>query len=495
MRMRATKIIGMALVVAVAGVFATTPGHANCGASTPFQVGMSGATYLDMTGLEAQKAYVFYWAHQSSKQAVLGYNATGAGLWGNDSGATWDPVGSAMLVDLSVYGLPAGAYGFGWDWSQYGSDGCVLLNMEPSLISCQTFDLQPSLPVMDMTLAFTDPATLAAKAIVFSADGNEAFQNWTLDQCGAAFVNGDYCVDDAYAVGGPTYVPGPLPVPAITSVAGCDLTGCTLNVTVGSHEVPIITDCEVAASKLTNCTGPTGDPRNLYIGRQLFVKRAACTATAPGNIGTFDTRTFIFNASVIPETVTKGFVPYAPQDLNLNGIVDGTEVAHVPVILAGNALTTVPVKIPKIALATDCVYLGVGLRLDSAVKSVCGGACTNVVTPVVSVNPIPLSLDTATAVGDKVINLTAGKVTGKANVSWNTTAELSTAGFNLIGVKKSGGDVQLNSALIPAQKGTTGESASYSINLGPRDLKGSTAVYVELVKISGAKERFGPASF
>jgi len=138
----------------------------------------------------------------------------------------------------------------------------------------------------------------------------------------------------------------------------------------------------------------------------------------------------------------------------------------------------------------------VGLLLDNApLATACGGACAKVVTPVVSVNQYPLSLDTATPAADRIINLTASKAVGKVNVSWDTTAELSTAGFNLIGVKKSGGQVQINSALIPAQEGTSGAGASYSINLGPRDLKGSTAVYVELVKTSGAKELFGPASF
>jgi hypothetical protein len=96
---------------------------------------------------------------------------------------------------------------------------------------------------------------------------------------------------------------------------------------------------------------------------------------------------------------------------------------------------------------------------------------------------------------DKVVNLRASKASGKANVSWDTSAELTTVGFNLIGAKKNGGSVQMNTSLIQAKQGTTGESASYSIDLSSRDLKGSTGVYVELVKTNGAKERFGPASF
>ena len=481
MRMRATKIIGMALAVATAGFLATVPGHANCTMATP--VYLAFATVLDECG---DNPYIFYWGHRAAKQGVLGHNASTAGLWGNDSGHLSNGVASSVLMST---GTP-GQYIMQWDWNNYGSDGCLMLNQE-SDISCAT--AVATLPVHDQVLAVSDPATLQAKAIVLSVDGNEPGQYWVLDQAGASTVDGYACGGDQFSYYTAPFIPGSIPVPVITSLAGCDLTGCTLNVTVGPHDVPILTDCAVAASKAINCTGPVGDLRNLYGGRELFVKRAPCDATAPGNIGTFDARTFIFDE--VAETVTLGFVPYAPQDLNLNGIKDGVEATHVPVIITGNASTTVPVFIPKISGASDCVYLGVGLLLDNAPLSVCGGACAKVVTPVVSVNQYPLSLDTATPAADRIINLTASKAVGKVNVSWDTTAELSTAGFNLIGVKKSGGQVQINSALIPAQEGTSGAGASYSINLGPRDLKGSTAVYVELVKTSGAKELFGPASF
>jgi len=484
MRMRASGIFGLALAVAVAGILATTPGHANCG--VPTAIFLAFATYYDQAG---DNPYIFFWGHHVAKQGILGHNAYTAGPWGNDSGHISNGVLSRFLAPGGA-GEP-GQYVVFWDWNNYGEDGCILLNQE-SDISCWT--TLPTLPVHDQVLAYNDPATLQGYAHVLSVDGNEPSQFWVLDQAGAPSIDGNACGDDPFSYNYTPFVPGPMPVPAITSLVGCDTTGCTFNVTVGSHGVPILTDCEVAASKAINCTGPVGDPRNLYGGRQLFVKRAPCDATDASNIGTFEARTYIFDE--VLETVTLGFVPYAPQDLNLNGIVDGTEVAHVPVVLTGNDAMAVPVFIPRIAGATDCAYLGVGLLLDNAPDAAaCGGACAKVVTPVVSVNPAPLVLDSATPVADQVINLAASKTAAEANVSWDTTAELSTAGFNLIGVRKNGGQVQLNSALIPALEGTTGESASYSINLGARDLKGSTAFYVELVKISGDRELFGPAAF
>jgi hypothetical protein len=80
-------------------------------------------------------------------------------------------------------------------------------------------------------------------------------------------------------------------------------------------------------------------------------------------------------------------------------------------------------------------------------------------------------------------------------VNWDTGVELTTAGFNLIGTKKGGNDVQLNSSLIAAKEGTTGKGASYSATFDANQMKGSTLVYVEIVKTDGTKQRFGPASF
>ena len=484
MRMRTKKIVGLALAVAVAGILATAPGHANCTVPTP--IFLAFATYYDQAG---DNPYIFYWGHRAAKQGVLGHNATTAGLWGNDSGHVSNGVASSFLTPGGV-GEP-GQYIVLWDWNNYGSDGCLMLNQEAD-ISCATGIA--TLPVHDQVLAVSDPLTLQARAHVISVDGSEPNQFWVLDQAGAASIDGYACGEDMNAYNYEPFVPGPIPVPQVVSNLGCTEAGCTLNVTVGPHAVPILTDCEVAASKLINCVGPADDPRNMYGGRQLFVKRAACDATSAANIASFDARTFVFDE--IAETVALGFVPYAPQDLNLNGLVDAGEAAHVPVILAGNDAVTVPVLIPKIAGATDCAYLGVGLRLDnSPFPDKCGGACQSVLTPVVSVNPIPVALDSATPSADRVVNLTASRTAAEANVAWDTTAELSTAGFNLIGVKKNGDRVAISASMIVALEGTTGLGAQYSIDLSPKDLKGSTAVYVELVKTSGATELFGPVSF
>lgn len=482
MRMRASRILGLALVISVAGFLATTPGHANCAAPVGVYLGFSGNGYVGSCG---DVPYFYWWGHQAGVQNVMNPNGTVAGVFGNDSGYMSTLADNWIIPEGS--GIPQ-SYQWYQDFNNYGGDGCPLLKTEAD-ISCANGST-PTPPAVDMVVAGYDLANpLVGKAVVLSVDFSEGNGAYIFDLANAESVVGESCAD-AFNYTGP-YPCGELPVPMVTSTAGCDAAGCTLNVTVGSHSVGFYDDCAVANSAPLNC------PRNLYVGRQLFVKRAACDATSPANVGTFDTRTYImtWDPYAGTGTVTSNFVPYAPQDLNLNGIQDGTELAHVPVILTDNAAQTIPVFIPKIADG-GCAYLGVGLRIDQFPSATaCGGVCKQVVTPLVSANGIPISLDSATPAADRVINLAASKATGKAIVSWDTTAELTTAGFNLIGVKKSGGQVQLNSALIPALKGTTGESASYSINLGARDLKGSIAVYVELVKISGAKELFGPASF
>ena len=124
MRMRATKILGLALVVATAGFLAATPGHANC--PNPIAMFLAFSTYLDSCG---DTPYVYYWDHGYAKQGVLGHNATTAGLWGNDSGHLSNGVASGVLINT---GTP-GQYISTWDWNNYGGDGCAMLTQEPDV--------------------------------------------------------------------------------------------------------------------------------------------------------------------------------------------------------------------------------------------------------------------------------------------------------------------------------------------------------------------------
>jgi hypothetical protein len=477
----------MALAAASVSLLATSQGLANCANGGALFQGFS-ATGGFFTGCGTGNAYAYFWEHHFGVQRVVfavGQLTTGTSTPGNDSGAV------ATVADgaLQPGGNGPGDYTADYDWGNFGPDGCLTNNLEADA-SCQFPGSVVSLPVNDIVIAGFDTGNpLHAKAAALSVDANETDQFWIYDQAGATSVDGNPCGADASQFDDVPPACGAIPVPAIQSLGSCDSTGCNLNLSVPAHALTIRDDCAVANSKAIDC------PRNMYVGRQIFIKRAPCNATTAANIGTFDTRTYVFDSAA--QTVARGFVPYAPQDTNLNGVVDGAEVGPLtPVILAGNSVASTSVHIPKIAGATDCAYLGVAVVLDSAPNTTaCGGPCESVVTPLVSVNGTPISLDTATPAADKVLNLSASKANGKANVSWDTSAELSTAGFNLIGTKKNGGSVQLNSSLIQAKQGTTGGSASYSIDLSSGDLKGSTAVYVELVKTNGAKERFGPASF
>jgi len=475
--MRALRILGLALAVGAASLLASTPSMANClGGGSIFQ-GFGGFGYTNC----GDQPVAFVWHHQRAIQGVVS-GATTNGAAGVDSGAT------GSLGDWLVPGALPGEYLVTYDWSQPGADGCTTLLLDGDL-SCNGSGLN-SLPVGDVALAGKNPTNpLHSLGAIASIDGNEPFQAWVLDQAGALSSDGDPCGVDASTNNTEPITCGSIPVPIIQSAGSCNSAGCTLQVQIPIHQTPVLDDCNVAMSKAITC------PRNLYVGRQLFVKRAACGSTAPGAVNGFDTRTFANDVSTFPGTMVANFVPYSPEDRNLNGIVDGTETGPLTFVrITGNSgPATVPVVIPKIVGATDCVFLGIGLVYDSA--PIAPG--TNVFSPRVSVNGSPVSLDTATPAGDRVVNLQVAKKSGKTDISWDTTAELTTVGFNVIGTNRNGRDVQLNTRLIPAKHGTTGEGASYSISLTASALKskGSTAVYIEIVKTNGAKERFGPASF
>jgi len=482
MQVRRIKVIGVALAMVAAGLIGTTPSFANCAAGDVFQ-GFAGGAFANC-GTNPQ---TFGWQHQRAVQRIVCANCTTNGIAGVDSG------GQSGLADAIISDDGTGRYTANYSWGNFGPDGCILIASEPTVSACTGTATTPG--VNNFVIAGQDTTfPNLARAAVLSVDLNEPFQFWVLDQAGAASVDGDPCVGDASSFIVGDVECGVIPYPAIALSAGAP-GGSTLTFHVDplADTFPILTDCEVAHDKATNCLGPADDKRNLLVGRQLLFRRDSCTATPA------DRRSYNIPPSPTSGTLnaTRVWTPYAPQDLNLNGVQDGAEVAFVPVTFAGRdeLSDTLPdskdVFVPFQSGASDCVYFAIALQLD--VNVIAPGE--RVLSPLVSINPIPVSADQATPVSDRVVNLVASKSAGKASVSWDTTAEFATSGFNLIGTKKNGGSVQLNSTLIAAKKGTTGEGASYTVSLSSGSLKGSTAVYVEVVKTNGAKERFGPASF
>ena len=170
-----------------------------------------------------------------------------------------------------------------------------------------------------------------------------------------------------------------------------------------------------------------------------------------------------------------------------------------PFIVAGVNAAVTTVKVPAVVGASDCIYFGIAIGLDNNHKFIDPPANTipgqMVLSPLVSVNPNPVRSGSGTPVADLVTTISASKSQGKGTVNWDTGIEMTTAGFNVIGAKKGGNEVKLNGSLIAAKEGTTGKGASYTVTFDAGQLKGSTLVYVEIVKTDGSKERFGPASF
>jgi hypothetical protein len=95
-----------------------------------------------------------------------------------------------------------------------------------------------------------------------------------------------------------------------------------------------------------------------------------------------------------------------------------------------------------------------------------------------------------------VVNIVLARRRGRSTIgrslSWRTTHEVDVRGFHVVEVEDGGESRQLNDALIPCSECTTGAGATYSLRLhGLGRLRG--AVYIDLVRLDGRTERFGPA--
>jgi hypothetical protein len=479
------------LVLALAGVavlaIGAAPGFANCSVGQDYtSAQLGGGSFVNCGDLASVRAYA--WRHRQGVQGTvsggLDNNTTAGGI---DSGFRSSLADTGLFSESFV--VPGGVV-ITYNTGNAGGDGCAngTTAREPDAVSsppCGT-NSSTSLPVHNFVLAGVDPSnSFHAVGAAISVDGNEAIVAWFGDQAGAPTVDGDPCGGDAFSVNSSDISCGAIPAPAVTGLVGCDIDGCTLNVAVGPHGIPILDDCDVAYSKTINC------PRNLDGGRALFYKRGSCSAPPT------DLRTFTYTE--VPLSGAENFRPFG-EDRNLNGVLDSGEDTIVangrrdPIVLPGNLVASTPVFIPKLAGATDCVYLGAAVRLDPTPLTSPNANAQPVYTPLVSMSPVPISLDTATPVSDRVLDLRASKSKGNANVSWLTSAEFTISGFKLVGQRSNGSSVDLSGLIAPKQ-GNTGGSASYSIDLKMGDLKGAGKVSVVVIHADGHQTTFGPVSF
>ena len=489
---RTRPLVRASLVVLAMACAASASNRANC-PSAPILHGLTSS--FEQCGPDAQ---AFFWGHGRAVQRIIASEATGANATaaGHDSGRL-STVADAILID-GPGGAASGSYLGNTDGADTGSDGCFL---NASLVDTGNIGCGGAIDFGVVDYVIGGMVGSEARMAAVSVDFNQFFQQHVLDHAGAPAVDGDNCNADAFSG-----FPGPvncttIPVPQILSSSHIT-SGVNVMLRFGSTAaIPILDDCNIAESRAVNC------PRNLVAGRVLVFRHGSCSSGAAPT----ERRTFSMPA-LLPASGTMNVFPnwttFSREDLNLNGILDaGEDGANGgavdgrldPTIVAGTAQQDLPIFVPAVAGATDCIYLGMAVGLDNNRKFV--NPPTNtivgemVLSPVVSMNPTPVQAGAATPVSDQVIDLRAGRTGGKASVDWSTGAELTTSGFNVIGTKKGGGgEVKLNDSLIAAKEGTTGRGATYTLVLDMRQLKGSTSVYVEIVKNDGSRERFGPAS-
>jgi hypothetical protein len=441
----------------------------------------------------------FGWFHGRAVQRIIGDGGVtnyGNQDSGHDSGPNQTP-GDFLFLTGPNGGAANGSYCADPDFVNPRWDGCIL-NFTESPVGCGG----PNYGVLDFVIAGVEPAAPnVARMAVLSVDWNEFFAAYVMDSAGAPVVDGDPCGGDGLSTNPNPVNCTPIPVPVITEVSHT-LSGANLQLAIGSTAgIPILDDCLIAEDKATNC------PRNLYAGRVLMYKHGACT---PGASDGFDRRVWVYQASPASGTlnVFPNWLVFSIEDSNLNGALDaGEDGSHGgtvngvldPFIIPGMDLTNASVFVPAVPGASDCIYLALGIGLDNNHLPVDPPANTilgeMVISPEVSVSPTPIFPGAATPVGDLITTIQAGRRQGKGTVDWETGIELTTAGFNVIGTKHNGAEVKLNRSLIAAKEGTTGRGASYSATFDAGQLKGSTAVFVEIVKTDGSRERFGPAGF
>jgi threonine dehydrogenase-like Zn-dependent dehydrogenase len=89
-----------------------------------------------------------------------------------------------------------------------------------------------------------------------------------------------------------------------------------------------------------------------------------------------------------------------------------------------------------------------------------------------------------------IVNAQLQFVKSEALVSWQTTTETNTIGFNVVKYVK-GQRIQLNTAVIPCQHCADGRAGSYSVFVGKH--KSGQNVFVELIIVGGIIQESVPA--
>jgi len=484
----------------------------------------------------------FFWQHGRAVQRILSNNSNQNTTAGHDSGPNQFAPGMYVPY-LDTGGNPVpGSFQGATDFGNQDSDGCIFNIPEVDCAANPTgtctggatcsggvADYGP----LDYVIVGVDPAAPnVARFAAVSVDFNEAFQAWTLDNAGAPPGGApDPCSADAVSFG-PEPIPcSAIPPPVVTQVLSTTPTSATLNVRFDPVAALVTNsikdDCNVAETAATNCQGGRGGSRNLYQGRVLVFKRGACTASTGAS---FDRRSYVMPGPpfTVGQIISPNFTVFSSADANLNGIRDAGEAGKcvngtnpgticnlatdctgaggvcqlAPFLVNGTStgLENLPVTIPLVSGASDCLFLGVGILLDTGAGNINPGPTPTlfgeqVIAPAVSVNNSPIRSGSGTPVADLVTTISASKSQGKGTVNWDTGIEMTTAGFNVIGTKKNSGETKLNGSLIAAKEGTSGKGASYTVTFDAGQLKGSSSVFVEIVKTDGSKERFGPASF
>jgi hypothetical protein len=467
--------------------------EAVCAGSTPIVHGLTSS--FEQCG---QSAAAFAWFHGRAVQRTFGAptsNITGNTVSGHDSGRN-QTIGDSMMID-GPNGAASGSYFGSTDFGNFGFDGCILNIPENSLgcVGGQDYG------VLDYVIGGVDPSSPdVARMAVVSVDFNEFFQAYILDNAGAPAVDGDPCGSDAFSFNPSPVTCAPIPPPAIVATAPVDF---GIDVTLGIGDVsgiPMLDDCAIAETRATNC------PRNLYAGRVLVYKRGTCAA---GEVATFDRRTYLYPPAYpfVPTMVDANWRMFSPEDQDYDEVLDpgedgsngGTVNGQLDrVILPGTSPLNTVVRVSRIDDGFECLYFGLAIGLDANALSI--NPPTNtifgemVLSPVVSVNPNAISLAPAPPESDLITSLSATRSGGRVTVQWSTTNERMTQGFDVIGSKKSGKEFRLNSSLIPAQEGTTGQGANYTMTFDADLLKGGSQISVDLVLLDSSRKRFGPVA-
>jgi hypothetical protein len=537
----------LALVV-LAG---TVPAGANCG--SPLGVGNTkpGTTPFNSCGANAIGGF---WAHKLGVWNVGTGSTAAGGTGGDDSGsftASLIDLGGGSYKFAGDWGNSGvdgciqtitGDNGASGNACIGACDTSGLLCQPPSIATCDgvydtvcngTADLVPTDFVVGGQANDTSGRATQSTAYFGSVDLNECKQSYAVEDSGAPAGTGGPCTDGTQCLQiAPQQNCAPVPRPAISSfTAGPGGNQTTLNLSFPAQSVPYTDDCANAASKNINC------PRQLSGGRALVMRRGLCTQP-PRNDTSVWLATFARNN-------VNSWHPYNATDLDYNGFPDATPtVPSTANIIAQNAGTTSIVitassgrcYAPNTCQAPATNVGAACISNNDCIGGPCGGgalsattctadtgctvgaftrcaAClylglvavgdvapqagkTPMLAPYVSINTNPISLagTAPTPATDRVMDLVASKTGGKATVSWDTSSELNTAGFKVMGQRKTGEQFQIGPSFVEATGKTDGQPHHYSVDLNGGDLKGATKIYIVVVHPTGADETFGPAN-